>query len=159
MPASMTRRQLIQGLAAMAPAAGAVSRWPAGVSLTAAGIAAPAAAQTVLGPLAAEVLPDGVRSRFVDDINGLRVHVLEAGFEGARRPGLLLLHGFPELAYSWRKVMVPLAEAGYHVLAPDLRGVGRTTGWDDDYDGDLYSFRRLNVVRDVLGLVSAFGYR
>ena len=159
MPVSMTRRQLIQRLAAMAPAAGAVSRWPAGVSLTAAGIAVPAAAQTVLGPLAADVLPDGVRSRFVDDINGLRVHVLEAGFEGARRPGLLLLHGFPELAYSWRKVMVPLAEAGYHVLAPDLRGYGRTTGWDDDYDGDLYSFRRLNVVRDLLGLVSAFGYR
>ena len=70
-----------------------------------------------------------------------------------------MLHGFPELAYSWRNVMVPLAEAGYHVFAPDLRGYGRTTGWDDDYDGDLASFRRLNVVRDALGLVSAFGYR
>ena len=126
----------------------------------AAGIGAPAAPQAnEIGPLAADVLPDGVRSRFVDNINGLRVHVLEAGFEGRDRPGLLLLHGFPELAYSWRNVMVPLAEAGYHVMAPDLRGYGRTTGWDDDYDGDLASFRRLNVVRDVLGLVSAFGYR
>ena len=55
--------------------------------------------------------------------------------------------------------MVPLAEAGYHVFAPDIRGYGRTTGWDDDYDGDLDSFRRLNVVRDALGLVYAFGYR
>ena len=160
MPASMTRRQLIQGLAAMAPAAAAVTIGPGRRSLMAAGIGSSAAAQTQeIGPLAAEVLPDGVRSRFVDDINGLRVHVLEAGFEGSRRPGLLLLHGFPELAYSWRNVMVPLAEAGYHVFAPDLRGYGRTTGWDDDYDGDLPSFRRLNVVRDALGLVSAFGYR
>ena len=161
MPASMTRRQLIRALAAVAPAAAAVAIRPTGGSLMAADIgASAAAAQTAeIGPLSASVLPDGIRSRFVDNINGLRVHVLEAGFEGGRRPGLLLLHGFPELAYSWRNVMVPLAEAGYHVIAPDLRGYGRTTGWDDDYDGDLASFRRLNVVRDALGLVSAFGYR
>ena len=156
MRVSMTRRQLIQRLSALAPAAAAMAARPAGL----AGMGAAAAAtQTAIGPLAAEVLPDGIRSRFVDDINGLRVHVLEAGFEGTRRPGLLLLHGFPELAYSWRNVMVPLAEAGYHVMAPDLRGFGRTTGWDADYDGDLYSFRRLNGVRDLLGLVSAFGHR
>ena len=164
MSTSMTRRQLIQGLAAMAPAAAVVTIRPTGGSLMAADIGAstarsPARRTQELGPLSADVLPDGVRSRFVDNINGLRVHVLEAGYEGGRRPGLLLLHGFPELAYSWRNVMVPLAEAGYHVIAPDLRGYGRTTGWDDDYDGDLASFRRLNVVRDALGLVSAFGYR
>ena len=164
MSTSMTRRQLIQGLAAMAPAAAAVTIRPTGGSLMAADIGAstarsPATRTQEFGPLSADVLPDGVRSRFVDNINGLRVHVLEAGYEGGRRPGLLLLHGFPELAYSWRNVMVPLAEAGYHVIAPDLRGYGRTTGWDDDYDGDLASFRRLNVVRDALGLVSAFGYR
>ena len=104
-------------------------------------------------------LPAGMRSRFVDDINGLRMHMLEAGFEGKNRPCLLLLHGFPELAYSWRKVMVPLAAAGYHVVAPDQRGYGRTTGWDSNYDGDLGSFRLLNLGRDVLGLVSALGYR
>jgi len=158
MPASMTRRQLIQGLAALAPTA-VVASGLRGQPLMAAGIGPSAAAQTTIGPLATSVLPDGVRSRFVDNINGLRIHVLEAGYEGGQRPGLLLLHGFPELAYSWRNVMVPLAEAGYHVFAPDLRGYGRTTGWDDDYDGDLFSFRRLNVVRDALGLVSAFGYR
>ena len=50
---------------------------------------------------------------------------------------MLLLHGFPELAYSWRKVMPALAAAGYHVIAPDQRGYGRTTGWDAGYDGDL----------------------
>src|SRR6516164_3255075 len=110
-------------------------------------------------PLENAVLPPGIRSRFVSDINGLRIHMLEAGFEVQDRPCVLLLHGFPELAYSWRKVMLPLAAAGFHVVAPDLRGYGRTTGWDGDYDGDLASFRLLNAVRDALGLVSALGYR
>jgi pimeloyl-ACP methyl ester carboxylesterase len=104
-------------------------------------------------------LPPGIRSRFVENINGLRMHVLEAGFERQGRPCVLLLHGFPELSFSWRKVMVPLAAAGYHVIAPDQRGYGRTTGWDASYDGDLAAFRLLNLVRDALGLVSAFGYR
>ena len=104
-------------------------------------------------------LPLGIRSRFVDDINGLRMHVLEAGYETGGRPCVLLLHGFPELSFSWRKVMPDLAEAGYHVIAPDQRGYGRTTGWDANYDGDLHSFRLLNLVRDALGLVFAFGHR
>src|SRR4051812_27175335 len=106
-----------------------------------------------------DLLPSGIRSRYVDGINGLRMQVLEAGFESKGGPCILLLHGFPELAYSWRKVMPALAAAGYHVVAPDLRGYGRTTGWDGDYDGDLASFRMLNTVRDIVGLVSALGYR
>ena len=105
------------------------------------------------------VLPAGIRSRIVSGINGLTMHVLEAGFETKGRPCVLLLHGFPELAYSWRKVMLPIAAAGYHVIAPDQRGYGRTTGWDAGYDGDLGSFRLLNVVRDALGLVWVLGYR
>jgi len=105
------------------------------------------------------VLPLGIRSRFVRDVNGLRMHVLEAGFEVPDRPCILLLHGFPELAFSWRKVMLPLARAGFHVVAPDQRGYGRTTGWDADYDGDLGSFRLLNLARDAFGLVSALGHR
>ncbi|MHC2591422.1 pimeloyl-ACP methyl ester carboxylesterase [Bradyrhizobium ottawaense] len=104
-------------------------------------------------------LPAGIRSRYVDGINGLRMHVLEAGFETTGRPCLLLLHGFPELAFSWRKIMPTLAAAGYHVIAPDQRGYGRTTGWTADYDGDLAPFSLLNLVRDALALVSAFGYR
>jgi pimeloyl-ACP methyl ester carboxylesterase len=110
-------------------------------------------------PLNAAVLPAGIRSRSVPDINGLAMHILEAGFEDKDRPCLLLLHGFPELAYSWRKVMLPLAAAGYHVIAPDQRGYGRTTGWDGNYDGDLGSYRLLNLVRDMMGLISALGYR
>jgi pimeloyl-ACP methyl ester carboxylesterase len=104
-------------------------------------------------------LPSTIRSRIVENINGLSIHVLEAGFETRGRPCVLLLHGFPELAYSWRKVMPELAAAGYHVIAPDQRGYGRTTGWDANYDGDLAPFRLTNLVRDALGLVSAFGYR
>jgi pimeloyl-ACP methyl ester carboxylesterase len=105
------------------------------------------------------VLAAGIRSRFVPDINGLNMHLLEGGFEGKERPLVLLLHGFPELAYSWRKVMLPLAHAGYHVVAPDQRGYGRTSGWDGNYDGDVASFRVFNLVRDTLGLVCALGYR
>ncbi|MEN8227415.1 MAG: alpha/beta hydrolase [Bacteroidota bacterium] len=112
-----------------------------------------------MDPYPSEWLPEGIRSRFVEGINGMRMHLLEAGYENTGRPGVLLLHGFPELAYSWRKIMVPLAKQGYHVMAPDQRGYGRTTGWDGDYDGDLHSFRRLNVVRDAFGLVNAMGYR
>ncbi len=109
--------------------------------------------------LDAALLPPGIRSRFIENVNGLRMHVLEAGLEPAGQPCLLLLHGFPELAYSWRKVMGPLAEAGFHVIAPDQRGYGRTTGWDPDYDGNLCSFRILNIVRDALALLSALGRR
>jgi pimeloyl-ACP methyl ester carboxylesterase len=112
-----------------------------------------------IGPYSADVLPAGIRSRFVENINGLRMHVLEAGFEPKSRPAVLLLHGFPELAYSWRKVMGPIAAAGYHVFAPDVRGYGRTSGTDVRYDDDLAPFRSLNQVRDMLGLVSAMGYR
>jgi pimeloyl-ACP methyl ester carboxylesterase len=104
-------------------------------------------------------LPSTIRSRYVEGINSLRMHVLEAGFETRERPCLLLLHGFPELAFSWRKVMPQLAAAGYYVIAPDQRGYGRTTGWDANYDGDLASFRLTNLVRDALGLVSALGCR
>jgi pimeloyl-ACP methyl ester carboxylesterase len=115
---------------------------------------------TDLPPLDEAMLPAGIRSRFVDDINGLRIHFLEAGFEEPGRQCVLLLHGFPELAWSWRKVMGPLATAGLHVVAPDLRGYGRTTGWSADYGSaeHLRSFRLLNAARDALGLVSALGH-
>ena len=143
---SVTRRRVLQGLGAMvAPAlVGTVVR------------AAQPTADTA--PYSASILPAGIRSRFVDNVNGLRIHVLEAGF-GGNRPGVVLLHGFPELAYSWRKVMLPIAAAGYHVFAPDVRGYGRTSGTDVRYDDDLAPFRTLNQVRDVLGLVSALGHR
>ena len=112
-----------------------------------------------LPPYGNSTIPTGIRSRTVANVNGLTVHMLEAGYETSGRPAILLLHGFPELAYSWRKVMLPLASAGYHVIAPDQRGYGRTTGWDNSYDADPDPFRLLNMVRDATGLVYALGYR
>lgn len=102
-------------------------------------------------------LPDGVRARIVEGVNGLDMHVLEAG--DPSRPCVLLLHGFPELSWSWRKVMPALAEAGYYAVAPDQRGYGGTTGWDANYDADLVPFRFLNLVRDMMALLAALGRR
>lgn len=146
----VTRRALLGGLAALAPAA----LWPG----SAAGQPAAASAAPV-GPLDAAALPAGVRSRILENVNGIRMHILEAGYETPGRRALLLLHGFPELAYSWRKVMPPLAAAGYHVFAPDVRGYGRSGGADVRYTDDLRPFGTLNKIRDMLALVSALGYR
>ena len=113
-------------------------------------------------PLEADILPAGIRARIVPGINGLDMHILESGEPG--QPLVLLLHGFPELAWSWRKILPALARAGYHVVAPDQRGYGRTTGWDpspslrDQYDGDLAQYRMANLARDAFGLVRALGY-
>ena len=129
-----------------------------GVAAAAAGFARFGTAQTS-GPYGNGTIRAGIRSRTLANVNSLTVHMLEAGYETPGRQAVLLLHGFPELAYSWRKVMLPLAAAGYHVIAPDQRGFGRTTGWDNSYDADPDPFRILNMVRDAMGLVHALGYR
>ena len=140
----MTRRQVLRALAAMPISfAGAVR------------VTAQANRDVAYG---GTTLPGGIRSRFIN-VNGITQHILEAGFESAARPCVLLVHGFPELAYSWRRVIPPLARAGFHVIAPDLRGYGRSGGTDVTFDDDLAPFTLLNKVRDMLGLVSAIGYR
>ena len=144
-----TRRQFMRLLGITAPSLFMMQRLAAQI---------PDTIKPGIGPYPDSWLPDGIRSRFVENINGLRIHLLEAGHEPGDRPVLLLLHGFPELAYSWRKIMLPLANSGYHVIAPDLRGYGRTTGWSSDYETDLTPFRMLNKVRDVMGLIYAYGY-
>jgi len=118
--------------------------------------AQPAASDAIYG---AGTLPAGIRSRVVSGVNGIAMHVLEAGHETPGRPGLLLVHGFPELGYSWRKVMLPLAAAGYHVMAPDQRGYGRSGGTEVRFDDDLTPFSTLNRVRDMLALVNVLGHR
>ncbi|MEZ5100846.1 MAG: alpha/beta fold hydrolase [Thermoleophilia bacterium] len=110
-----------------------------------------------LEPLSAAVLPTGVRARVVEGVADLRVHLLEAG--DPRDPLVLLVHGFPELAFSWRRVLPGLAAAGYHAVAPDLRGYGRTTGWGAGYDEPLAPFRPTALVRDLEALVRALGRR
>jgi pimeloyl-ACP methyl ester carboxylesterase len=104
-------------------------------------------------------IPIGIRSRMVAGVNGITMHALEAGFETPGRPAVLLIHGFPELGYSWRHVMLPLAKAGYHVIAPDQRGYGRSGGTDVTFDQDLTPFSTLNRVRDMMWLINALGHR
>ena len=110
-----------------------------------------------LPPYGNNTLPAGVKPRLVPNVNGLTVNMLEAGAQG--RPLVLLLHGFPNLGYSWRKVMPAFADAGYYVIAPDCRGFGRTVGWDRSWDADPTPFLTLNMVRDQIALVYALGYR
>ena len=98
-------------------------------------------------------LPSGISAFDVKDVNGIDQHVLTAGETTASRGVLLLLHGFPELSFSWRHVMVPLAEAGFYVVAPDQRGYGLTTGWDGEGAGDVESFSAAALVQDVVRLL------
>src|SRR5687768_14732603 len=154
----MTRRQCLHTLA-MTPLASALTRTAAAQTLN---------ADVVYG---ATTIPIGIRSRIVPNVNGISMHALEAGDDRGpqladyarwggygTRPAVLLLHGFPELAYSWRHVMLPLAKAGYHVIAPDLRGYGRSGGTDVTFDADLAPFSTLNRVRDMLALISSLGH-
>ncbi|MGW2402387.1 alpha/beta fold hydrolase [Kitasatospora sp. NPDC001664] len=89
-----------------------------------------------------------ITHRYVESASGLRMHVAEAG----TGPLVLLLHGFPEGWYSWRHQLTALAEAGYHAVAPDQRGYGRTGGPDAV---DQYTI--LQLAGDALGLIPALG--
>ncbi|CAA0081463.1 Epoxide hydrolase A [Mycolicibacterium vanbaalenii] len=82
--------------------------------------------------------------------NGVSLRVTEAGEPGA--PVVVLCHGFPELAFSWRHQVRALAEAGYHVLAPDQRGYG---GSDTPASVDAYDVVELSA--DVIGLLDDVG--
>ena len=88
-----------------------------------------------------------MRSRYVTT-NGIRLYCLEAGPPDG--PCVLLLHGFPELAYSWRAQVAALGAAGYHVVAPDLPGYGRSDKPDVTYDSDWINACLVGVV-DALG--------
>ena len=81
--------------------------------------------------------------------NGIRMAVYE---RGAGKP-IVLCHGFPELAFSWRHQMQPLADAGYHVLAPDQRGYGRT-----DKPKPVEAYDIVQLTGDLVGLLDHYGY-
>lgn len=81
--------------------------------------------------------------RFVTT-NGISTHFVEMG----SGPTVLLLHGFPETWYSWRHQIVDLAQAGFHVVAPDLRGYGQT-----DVPIGVEKYTALHIVGDIIGLL------
>ena len=82
------------------------------------------------------------------ETNGIRMHVAEQG-DG---PLVLLCHGFPESWYSWRHQLAALAAAGFHAVAPDMRGYGQT-----DQPGEIDQYTLLHLVGDMVGLVDALG--
>jgi pimeloyl-ACP methyl ester carboxylesterase len=93
---------------------------------------------------------EGVKHRFVE-ANGIRVHVAEAGSPEA--PAVLLLHGWPQHWYMWRRVMAGL-RGEYRVLAPDLRGFGWTEAPGHGYDGNTFVADQVALL-DALGLERA----
>ena len=88
-----------------------------------------------------------VKHRVVET-NGIRMHIAESG-EG---PLVVLCHGFPESWYSWRHQLHALAEAGFHAVAPDMRGYGQT-----DCPEQIEQYTLLHLVGDVIGLLDALG--
>ena len=82
--------------------------------------------------------------------NGIKLNIAEQG-EG---PLVLMLHGFPESWYSWRHQFAPLATAGYHAVAPDMRGYGKS-----DKPADIDAYNQVEVVNDIIGLIPALGLR
>jgi pimeloyl-ACP methyl ester carboxylesterase len=82
------------------------------------------------------------------ETNGIRMHIAECG-EG---PLVLLCHGFPESWYSWRHQLTALAEAGFHAVAPDMRGYGQT-----DRPEAIDQYTLLHLVGDMVGLLDALG--
>lgn len=81
-------------------------------------------------------------------VNGLDMHVAEKG----KGPTILFIHGFPEIWYTWRHQILYFAAHGYHAVAPDLRGYGRTTGAPTD---DVGKFSMMHLVGDLVLLLDA----
>lgn len=84
------------------------------------------------------------------EINGISLHAVEAG--PGDGPLVILLHGFPEFWWAWRHQIAPLAEAGFHVVAPDMRGYNTS-----DAPQDIESYRLDTLVADIVALADAFG--
>lgn len=108
-----------------------------------------------IAPLPRDILPAGIRSRMVENVNGLNMHILEAGEAAGSAGTILLLHGFPELAFCWRRLMPLLAERGYHAIAPDQRGYGRTSPVPVSYSDAVEPYSLLNLAGDMVALLGA----
>jgi len=99
-----------------------------------------------------------IKSRILKNINDLDIHFLESGEKDSSKGLIILLHGFPELSYSWRKLIPLLSNNGYHVIAPDQRGFGKTIGGDSTYTSDLSSYSHENLSDDIYYLIKKLGY-
>ncbi|MBN2147924.1 MAG: alpha/beta hydrolase [Anaerolineales bacterium] len=82
--------------------------------------------------------------------NGIRLHVAQAGPQDG--PLVVLLHGFPEFWYGWRRQITPLAQAGYRVIAPDQRGYNLS-----EVPKGVEAYRIAELVDDIAGLLDALG--
>ena len=105
-----------------------------------------------------DLLDPIIKSDKVEISTGLNVHYLEASknnYNVSKKPTALLLHGFPELSFSWRKIIPVLAKEGFRVIAPDMRGYGLTTGGNKHYSEDISEYRLLSLATDILSLLSA----
>ena len=80
--------------------------------------------------------------------NGIELFLLEQG----QGPLVVLCHGWPELSYSWRHQIKAIADAGFHVVAPDMRGFGRTSA-----PADVSAYSIFDTVGDMVALVTALG--
>jgi pimeloyl-ACP methyl ester carboxylesterase len=96
---------------------------------------------------------EGIEHRFVD-AGGIRIHVAEAGPKGRTRPPVLLLHGWPQHWYMWRRVIRDL-EGDFRLLAPDLRGFGWSDAPGHGYDGETFAGDQVALL-DALGIEGAF---
>ncbi len=86
------------------------------------------------------------------DVGEVKIATYQLGAPDA--PPLLLIHGWPEMAYSWAPIMRPLAEAGYRVIALDLRGFGHS-----DAPSEIEAYRIDHLVGDVAGVMNSLGIR
>jgi pimeloyl-ACP methyl ester carboxylesterase len=86
------------------------------------------------------------------ETNGIRLNVAEQGPGVGNAPLVLLCHGFPESWYSWRHQLAALASAGFHVVAPDMRGYGKS-----DRPDAIDQYTLFHLVGDMVGLLDAFG--
>ena len=96
---------------------------------------------------------EGVEHRFID-ANGLRIHLAEAGPTDSTEAPILLLHGWPEHWYMWRRVIAAL-RGERRLIVPDLRGFGWSEAPGDGYDGETFAADQVALL-DALGIERAF---
>jgi pimeloyl-ACP methyl ester carboxylesterase len=95
---------------------------------------------------------DQFTHRNIEVSDGVRIHCASAGQNGGKRPLVVLLHGFPEFWWSWRNQIKALAGAGFHVVAPDLRGYNAS-----DKPAGVGSYKLARLSQDVADVIRAYG--